>query len=86
MSQRELGEMTGLSYAYISRIERGERTPSIKAIRKIAAALRVTAHYLETGDEHGLWVYVTKDELIDAANRGEDLARWLARENGVMVA
>src|SRR5437764_6632431 len=49
-SQRELAA-PGVSYAYISRIEAGARQPSVKALRKLAAKLGVTADYLETGSE-----------------------------------
>jgi transcriptional regulator with XRE-family HTH domain len=47
-SQRELAA-PGVSYAYISRIEAGTRQPSVKALRRLAAKLGVTAEYLETG-------------------------------------
>jgi len=39
----------GVSYAYVSRIERHERTPSVKALRLLARDLGVTVHWLETG-------------------------------------
>ena len=48
LSQRELAA-PGVSYAYISRIEAGTRQPSVKALRRLAAKLGVTAAYLETG-------------------------------------
>lgn len=48
LSQRELSG-PGVSYAYISRIEAGERRPSVKALRVLAAKLGVSAEYLETG-------------------------------------
>lgn len=48
LSQRDLSE-PGVSYAYISRIEAGARTPSVKALRKIAPKLGVTLEYLERG-------------------------------------
>lgn len=48
LSQRELAS-PGVSYAYISRIEAGTRNPSVKALRKLASKLGVTADYLETG-------------------------------------
>jgi tetratricopeptide (TPR) repeat protein len=38
-----------VSYAYISRIEAGARTPSVKALRKLAQKLGVSVEYLETG-------------------------------------
>jgi transcriptional regulator with XRE-family HTH domain len=50
LSQRELAA-PGVSYAYISRIEAGTRQPSVKALRRLAAKLGVTAEYLETGSE-----------------------------------
>lgn len=50
LSQRELSQ-PGVSYAYISRIEAGTRQPSVKALRKLARKLGVSAEYLETGSE-----------------------------------
>jgi transcriptional regulator with XRE-family HTH domain len=51
-SQRDLSA-PGITYAYISRIEAGARTPSVKALRMLAAKLGVTPGYLETGSELG---------------------------------
>jgi transcriptional regulator with XRE-family HTH domain len=48
LSQRELSE-PGVSYAYISRIEAGVRTPSVKVLRKLAPKLGVSVAWLETG-------------------------------------
>ncbi len=50
LSQRELSS-PGVSYAYISRIEAGARQPSVKALRKLARKLGVSADFLETGKE-----------------------------------
>lgn len=50
LSQRDLSA-PGLSAAYISRIERGTRTPSVKALRQLALQLKTTLHWLETGEE-----------------------------------
>ena len=52
LSQRDLSS-PGVSYAYISRIEAGARRPSVKALRKLAEKLGVTAEYLETGSQIG---------------------------------
>ncbi|MHB8469022.1 MAG: helix-turn-helix domain-containing protein [Gaiellaceae bacterium] len=52
LSQRELAA-PGVSYAYISRLEAGTRQPSVKALRKLAVKLGVTADYLETGADIG---------------------------------
>jgi transcriptional regulator with XRE-family HTH domain len=48
LPQRELTG-PGVSHAYVSRIEADLRTPSVKAIRKIAAKLGVSPDYLERG-------------------------------------
>ena len=48
LSQRDLSS-PGISYAYISRIEANARTPSVKALRKIAGKLGVTVEHLEVG-------------------------------------
>lgn len=48
LSQREIASR-GVSNAYISRIEAGTRTPSVKAIRKLAEKIGVTPEYLELG-------------------------------------
>ena len=43
-SQRDLSE-PGITYAYISRIEAGARTPSVKALRRLAKKLGVTPSF-----------------------------------------
>ncbi len=50
LSQRELAS-EGVTYAYISRLEANARTPSIKALRKLAPKLGVSVHWLETGEQ-----------------------------------
>jgi transcriptional regulator with XRE-family HTH domain len=65
MSQRELSE-PGVSYAYISRIEAGVRTPSVKVLRKLAPKLGVSVAWLETGEE----------------DPAEELARLVLAQNG----
>jgi transcriptional regulator with XRE-family HTH domain len=52
LSQRDVSS-PGVSYAYISRIEAGARTPSVKALRQLARKLGVSVEYLETGREIG---------------------------------
>ena len=52
LSQRGLAS-PGVSYAYISRIEAGTRQPSENALRALAEKVDTTAHYLESGSEHG---------------------------------
>ena len=48
LSQRAMA-MPGVSYAYISRIEGGQRRPSLEAIRLLARRLGVSTEELETG-------------------------------------
>ncbi len=50
LTQQEIAA-PGVSAQYISKLERGQRTASVKALRKLAANLGVTAQFLETGHE-----------------------------------
>jgi transcriptional regulator with XRE-family HTH domain len=50
LTQRDLSE-PGISYAYISRLESDARTPSVKALRKLAPKLQTSVSWLETGRE-----------------------------------
>lgn len=52
LTQRSIGE-PGSSYAYISRIESGERSPSIEALIAIAEKLGTSALALLSGDADG---------------------------------
>jgi len=55
LSHRGLSAKTGneVSFAYISRIERGLRNPSMDKLAILATALGVTALYLATGKHDG---------------------------------
>lgn len=79
LSQRELSG-PGVSYAYISRIEAGERRPSVKALRVLAAKLGVSAAYLETGRE------ITADEERELALADAELEIRLADDPGAASA
>jgi transcriptional regulator with XRE-family HTH domain len=46
MTIRDLADKTNLSYAYISQIENGKRTPTVETLNKLADALGVTVQYL----------------------------------------
>src|SRR5919202_4296031 len=50
LSQKEIAA-PGVGHAYISRIEEGERNPSLRALRLLAEKLGVTLEHLETGRE-----------------------------------
>jgi len=61
LSQRELA-FAGCSPAYLSRIESGERTPSLQLLRELARRLKVSDEYLAYGKESGL----ATDPLFEA--------------------
>jgi transcriptional regulator with XRE-family HTH domain len=94
LSQRDLSE-PGVSYAYISRIEAGARTPSVKALRKLARKLGVTVEQLETGErtplQEGLalagldYSTLTPKELRGVQSAADDGARDAARQAGEEV-
>ena len=62
LSQRALS-FPGCTPAYISRIEAGQRIPSLQLLREFGRRLGVTADYLATGTESG----DETDRLVDAA-------------------
>ena len=50
LSQAALAAAGGCSGAYISRVEVGDRTPSLQLLRRLGRRLGVSADYLATGD------------------------------------
>jgi transcriptional regulator with XRE-family HTH domain len=94
MSQRALSS-PGVSYAYISRIEADTRTPSVKALRRIAAKLGVTVEHLEKGEptptelgvaDAGLdFTTLTKTELGTIRSAAAGSAREAARKAAEQV-
>src|SRR2546423_10930205 len=74
----------GVSGAYISRIEAGQREPSLKALRKLAERLGVTAEYLETGLE----VPQAAERALQLADAELELRRGhdLGRAEGALTA
>ena len=46
LSQREAARQLGLSTPYLCQIERGRRVPSLDALRRIAALLRLDPNHL----------------------------------------
>ena len=71
LSQRQLAE-PGVTAAYISRIERGDRLPSVKALRKLAPKLEVSVEFLETGKEGKILNEKTAAEVREYARRCAD--------------
>src|SRR5262245_26665626 len=61
LSQRDLA-FPGCSAAYVSRLERGERTPSLQLLRELARRLGVSEEWLAAGRE----AEATSLELLDA--------------------
>ena len=55
LTQRELGALAGMPVSSIALFETGARAPSLRALRKIVVALRVSADYLLGVDIAGLW-------------------------------
>ena len=65
LTQRSIGE-PGSSYAYISRIESGERSPSIEALVVIAEKLDTTAHVADRRRARAVsCVWTGRREAID---------------------
>jgi transcriptional regulator with XRE-family HTH domain len=62
LSQRQLS-FPGCSAAYISRLEAGDRVPSLQLLRKLAAKLNADEQYLATGVER---VEQDPPELVEA--------------------
>lgn len=46
LTQEELGDRARLHYSYIGQVERGNKVPSLKTLKKIAAALNVRLEFL----------------------------------------
>jgi len=70
LSQRDLDEATSYSYAYVSRIESGERTPSLSAVIEFASALDTSALYLATGRHDNCPFSVHPEERLDPTQEG----------------
>jgi len=55
LTQRELGALAGMPTSSIAQFETGAREPSLRGLRKIVMASRVSADYLLGVDIAGLW-------------------------------
>jgi transcriptional regulator with XRE-family HTH domain len=62
LTQRQLSQ-PGVSYAYISRLEAGTRTASVKTLRLLAPRLDVSVEWLETGEEESRFARFDDAEL-----------------------
>src|SRR5688572_31993844 len=63
LSQRQLS-FPGCSAAYISRLEAGDRVPSLQLLRKLAGKLDADEQYLATGVER---IEQAPPEVVEAA-------------------
>lgn len=71
VTQEELAEILGVSYATVSRYEHGETDITVKRMWKIADALGCSMCYLIGAESKGATVGVT------ISVNGEDVVRWL---------
>lgn len=82
LSQRDVAG-THMSYAYVCRIENGERTPSVRTLRQLATSLGVSADYLETGRENPLREALVEIRAVAAHTEAGDLYDLLAEIDGL---
>jgi transcriptional regulator with XRE-family HTH domain len=73
LSLRRLAEMTHVSNAYLSQIERGLHQPSLKVLRAIAQALNMSADTL-----------LLQAGLIDSATKTEESAKPTDTETAIV--
>lgn len=73
LSQRELA-FPGCSAAYISRIERGERVPSLQVMRELARRTGVSERVLAFGREALDPAVAARVRAVEAAEAGGDMA------------
>jgi len=73
LSQRELS-FPGCSAAYISRIERGERVPSLQVMRELARRTGVSEQALAFGREALDSAVAARVRAAEAAEAGGDVA------------
>ena len=71
LTQRDISG-PGVSHAYVSRIEKNQRWPSIRALRVMAERIGVLAEYLETGRNE-----TATDRLAEDVLKLSDGAVWI---------
>jgi transcriptional regulator with XRE-family HTH domain len=79
LSLRQLADLTSLSHAYLSQVERGMHQPSVRALKQIAEALNVSAETVlreagllgakDEGDTDGSRITAQVTALIRADSR-----------------
>jgi tetratricopeptide (TPR) repeat protein len=82
LSQRQLS-FPGCSPAYISRVESGQRIPSLQLLRELGRRLGVSADYLATGEEETKWDTLVEAEIalrLDDVEGAEHLLTEILKE------
>ncbi|QDR80961.1 helix-turn-helix domain-containing protein [Sporomusa termitida] len=76
LSLQELASLSGVSVSMLSKIERGEKTPTIRVAAQIAQGLRLSISYLLNDDFHASVSIVKKNQrkvLYDPVSKIESL-------------
>lgn len=74
MSLRELSQRCGLSFNAISRIERGENSPTVSSLHQLASALNVSiTAFFEDGHEEAT-VFIQRDRRLRSEANGISMA------------
>lgn len=68
LTQEQLGEMADVTSAYIGQIERNERTPSLKRLKKIAKQLDISVEYLVVGTKSSAEINEDLKKELDGIN------------------
>lgn len=72
MTQQGLAEALHISLEYLSKIERGQRKPSIDLVVAIACYLHVSTDYLLTGKDHEM--VDSRAKLLDVITQLTEIA------------
>jgi len=66
LSQKQLAEIVGINTSHLSRLENGRYQPSIEVLKKLAAALHVSADYLlSSTDEEAEEIKIQDQSFAD---------------------
>lgn len=76
LTQSQLAKLSGLSVSYLSSIERGERTASLKTLKKIGKALKVPVYVLTGDNPVDPDDYDPRNELTDL----NSLQEWVKKQ------
>lgn len=73
LTQEQLGEMADVTSAYIGQIERNERTPSLKRLKKMAKQLDVSVEYLVVGTKSSSEIIEELKEELDGISERQKI-------------